>query len=300
MVRRFSAFMLATVTAVLLATTVMAGDPKDISALDDETSSSDSALADYFRDWFSRVTKIQAEQPHWITPLVTVTPRLEQEVRYDQFVESITGGHTLINYGGGGGKGVELIPFDPVEVIIGIPSWQTTDTKPTNKGWTDESFLLKYRLFSANEQNGDYILTAFMGLTVPNGSNNISSHHYVYSPTIAFGKGFGDFDFQSTIGTSVPDNGGDRTGSGTPFLFNAAFQYRVLKYIWPEVETNFTAWPNGKHEGLNQLFITPGVIIGRIPIAGRVGLTIGAGCQVAVTNEPLYHRNIVITARLPF
>ena len=31
-------------------------------------------VADYFINWFPRVTEIQREQPHWITPLVTVTP----------------------------------------------------------------------------------------------------------------------------------------------------------------------------------------------------------------------------------
>ena len=270
----------------------------DLPTANNDASFEDNPFADYFQNWFSRVTKAQAEQPHWVTPLVTVTPRLEEEFRYDQFTEALTGGHTLINYGGG--KGLELIPFDPVEVIIGVPSWQTVDTKPRTKGWTDESFLVKYRLLSADEQSGDYIVSAFMGLTVPNGSDSITSHHYSYSPTIAFGKGFGDFDFQSSIGTSIPDNGGDKKGNGTPFLFNTAFQYRVAKYLWPEIETNFTAWPNGKHEGLDQLFITPGVIIGRIPIAGRLGLTVGAGCQVAVTNKPLYHNNTIITARLPF
>ncbi|MGA7274988.1 MAG: hypothetical protein WBX14_09115 [Candidatus Udaeobacter sp.] len=291
---------LANFTAVLLVTTVIAGDPKDISASDNEIPSPDNALADYFRNWFSRVTKIQEAQPHWVTPLVTVTPRLEEELRYDQFWESLTGGHTLINYGGGGGKGVELIPFNPVEVIIGIPSWQTVNTEPPKKGWTDESFLVKYRLLAANEKNGDYIVTAFMGLTVPNGSNPISTHHFAYSPTVAVGKGFGDFDVQSTVGVSVPENGGSRVGAGTPILFNTAFQYHVLKYLWPEVETNYTYWPNGEHRDLSQLFITPGLVIGRIPIAGRVGLTVAAGCQVAVTNDPLYHRNVILSARLPF
>jgi len=117
-----------------------------------------------------------------------------------------------------------------------------------------------------------------MGLTVPNDSNPVSTHHFAYSPTIAFGKGFGDFNIQSTLGVSVPENGGSRVGAGTPILFNTAFQYRVLKYLWPEVETNYTYWPNGEHRDLSQLFITPGLVIGRIPIAGRVGLTVGAGC----------------------
>ena len=265
-----------------------------------DSGGSANPILNYFSTWFERVSEIQAAQPHWVTPLVTVTPRLEEELRYDQMWESLPGGHTLTSYGGGGGKGLELIPFDPVEIIIGIPSWQTQNTKPAKNGWTDQSFLVKYRLLSGNEQNGNYILTAFMGLTVPDGSDNTTSHHYTYSPTIAFGKGWGDFDFQSTLGVSVPDNGTSRTGAGTPLLSNTAFQYRLWKYFWPEVEANYTYWPNGKHNELSQLFITPGLVIGRIPIAGRLGLTVGAGCQVAVTDTPLYHRNVILTARLPF
>jgi hypothetical protein len=33
-----------------------------------------SAIVNYFADWFPRVTRIQSEQPHWVTPVVTVTP----------------------------------------------------------------------------------------------------------------------------------------------------------------------------------------------------------------------------------
>ena len=58
----------------------------------------------------------------------------------------------------------------------------------------------KYRLMSANEENGNYILTAFMGLSVPTGSEAFTENHYIVTPTIAFGKGWGDFDFQSTLG----------------------------------------------------------------------------------------------------
>lgn len=68
--------------------------------------SSTSAVDNYFSDWFARVSKTQAEQPHWITPVATVTPRLEQELRYDQMWESLPNGKTLTSYGGG--KGLEL------------------------------------------------------------------------------------------------------------------------------------------------------------------------------------------------
>ena len=42
-------------------------------------------IVQFIDDWQARATRIQSEQPHWITPLVTVTPRPEQELRYDQF-----------------------------------------------------------------------------------------------------------------------------------------------------------------------------------------------------------------------
>src|SRR5690349_17368607 len=32
-------------------------------------------------DWLNMASATQAAQPHWMTPLVTVTPRLEQEFR---------------------------------------------------------------------------------------------------------------------------------------------------------------------------------------------------------------------------
>ena len=50
-----------------------------------QASSVVGAVSNYFTNWFGRVAAAQASQPHWITPLVTVTPRLEEEVRYDQF-----------------------------------------------------------------------------------------------------------------------------------------------------------------------------------------------------------------------
>jgi hypothetical protein len=113
---------------------------------------------------------------------------------------------------------------------------------------------MKYRLLAANEEEGNYVLTLFAGLTVPNGSENYSLLHYSFAPALAYGKGWGDFDIQGTIGTSIPDNGGGvATGAGTPFLLNEVFQYHVVKFLWPEVEANYSYYPNGKNEGLSQL-----------------------------------------------
>ena len=261
-----------------------------------EAQSSSSPILDYFRDWFPRVSKTQAEQPHWVTPLVTVTPRLEQEFRYDQIWQSHSNGQTLNSFGGG--KGLELIPTENTEVILGIPAWQSRNHPENTDGFADENLLLKYRLLAANEERGNYILTLFAGFTLPTGSQHNTQDHAIFTPTIAFGKGWGDFDVQATLGASVPDNA---VGSlGTPILANAAFQYRLLRVFWPEVEVNYTYWPNGERQGIHQVFITTGLVIGRIPIWERLGATVGAGFQIAVTERPVYHNSSILSVRFPF
>ena len=63
---------------------------------------------------------------------------------------------------------------------------------------------------------------------------------------------------------------GDIHTLGTPLLTNLTFQYHLLELLWPEVEVNYTYWPNGANRGKNQVFITPGVVLGRIRLYGRL------------------------------
>ncbi|HZP46177.1 MAG TPA: hypothetical protein VFB15_11045 [Candidatus Binataceae bacterium] len=261
-----------------------------------------TAVEDYFLDWFPRVTRIQSEQPSWVTPIVTVTPRLEEEFRYDQYWQGNQYGKATDVFGAG--KGLELIPFQNTEFILGVPAWNAYNGKPQHgkdvktDGWADETFLVKYRLLSANKENGDYILTAFMGFSAPTGDDGNSNHHGIFTPTIAGGKGFGDFDFQTTAGISLPDGGLKRLGM--PLAWNTAFQYRIARLFWPEFEVNYTWWPNGEREGQTQVFLTPGIVVGRIPVYQRVGITAGFGYQVAVTRRPAYNHAPILTARIPF
>ena len=196
------------------------------AAAQDSTNQLQSPGDGFFSDWFARVSKIQSKQPHWMTPLVTVTPRLEQEFRYDQLIESMPGGNTLTSYGGG--KGLELIPVENVEVILGVPAWQSHEKPADHDGWADDNFLVKYRWLSANKDNGDYILTTFFGMTAPTGGEANTKGRYTFTPTLAGGKGWGDFDVQSTLGVSLPtDHGTDFTGPGTPIAFNTTLQYQA-------------------------------------------------------------------------
>ena len=261
-----------------------------------------SAVYDYFANWFPRVTRIQSEQPHWVTPLTTVTPRLEEEVRYDQLWQANSHGIATDNFGAG--RGVELIPFQNTEIILGVPAWIAHNghirhgKDIATDDWADETFLIKYRLLSANEENGNYIVTAFMGFSAPTGTHGNSSGHALFTPTIAGGKGFGNFDVQSTVGVTFPNGGEDRLG--WPLAWNTAFQYRIFKYFWPEFETNYTWFAKGVRTGQSQLFLTPGLLIGRIPIHDRVGVTFGAGYQVGVTHRPSYNNAVILSARIPF
>ena len=83
-----------------------------------DNSSSSSPVAAYFANWFIRVAATQAEQPHWAPPVAMTSPNLTEVLRYDMMWQNLPNGHTLGIYSSG--KGVELIPAEKIEVIIGL------------------------------------------------------------------------------------------------------------------------------------------------------------------------------------
>ena len=267
------------------------------------TSRSSASAENYFINWFPRVTQIQSEQPHWITPLVTVTPRLEEEVRYDQLLQSIRHGVATDNFGGG--KGLELIPFQNTEIIIGVPAWIAHNghilhgpTFPTDD-WADWTFLVKYRLLSANEENGNYIVTAFMGFSVPTGIEWKQFKGICFSrqrsrPAKASATSTCNRRLGSRFRTAAWI-GWDGRSSGIPpsSIGSSNISGRNLKPTTP-------GFRRACDTGQSQLFLTPGLLIGRIPIHERVGVTFGAGYQVAVTDHPTYHNAVILSARIPF
>ena len=250
----------------------------------------------YFANWFARVDKTKDEQPHWVTPLATTTPRLEEEYRYDQVWQENAKGATTDNYDGG--KGLELIPFERVEVIFNLPPYLAHNNPKAKDGFGDVAFLVKYRLAAANEEHGNYILTAFLGWSLPTGQYQNGALHAVITPTIAYGKGFGDFDLQGTFGVGLPT--ADTSTLGRTIAWNNTFQYRILRKLWPEVELNSTFFQDGKNDGHKQNFVTPGLVMGRFRLAGRVGFTIGGGYQIATTQFHTSNHNAILSIRFPF
>lgn len=273
----------------------------DLLASADDLSGAPNADGSFLSNWFARSDASKEEQPHWITPVVTVTPRLEQEYRYDQTWQSRPKNVDINNYGGG--KGLELIPTQNTEIILGVPGYQTKTTpKGKVEGWADETFLLKYRAVSANEESGNYIVTGFVGVSVPTGSDVLTNHDTIITPTLAVGKGWGSrssgFDIQSTIGVAIPT--GDKRTLGMPITWNTAFQAHMLAKFWPEIEANYIHYQDGPNDGKTQVAITAGLVVGRFEIAPRVKFIIGGGYQKPVTTFHTYNHTWLLTARAAF
>ncbi len=246
--------------------------------------------------WLQMVTHTQNQQPHWITPLATTTPRLEQEFRYDIQWQTHNSGVTTINYGVS--KGLEVIPARNFEAILSVPAYEVDNPDSPNDGFGDWQFLVKYRIAAANEEHGNYILTAFYQMTFPTGQYQQGNPSPVITPTIAYGKGYRDFSLQGTLGGSLPT--GNTATIGRTIAWNNTLQYRILKRIWPEVEFNYTRYYEGSHNGNGSLYLTPGLVFGRFPLHNRIGLTFGGGFQIAATSFHPTNHNGILSVRIPF
>ena len=251
----------------------------------------------FWANWFERSDQAKAEQPRWITPLATTTPRLEQEFRYDiVWQQPRPGVPYTLNVGNS--KGLELIPFDKVEIIAGIPPYIVHHSAIVQDGFGDFRLLIKYRLLAGNEEHGNSILTAFLDMSFPTGSGTNGQSNAVVTPTLAYGKAFGHFDLQGTVGVALPT--GNEHQIGRTYTWNNAFQYQAFRRLWPEIEVNAAFFQDGKNAGNKQVFLTPGLVVGRIPLNSRVGLTVGAGIQIAATEFHTSTHNVILSVRLPF
>src|SRR5579863_2348735 len=148
----------------------------------------------------ARVSATQAEQPHWVTPLVTVTPRLEQEIRADFVRQTNTKLFNTWNFDNG--KGLEIIPERHIELLFNLPPYLAHAAPGVKDGFGDVTFNSKYRFFARNEEHGNAIITAFVAGTVPTGKNANGSCCATATPTLAVGKGFGLLALTSTAGGS--------------------------------------------------------------------------------------------------
>jgi hypothetical protein len=110
-------------------------------------------------------------------------------------------------------------------------------------GFGDWQCLVKYRIAAANEEHGNYIVTAFYQMSFPTGQYQLGALSPIITPAMAYGKGYKDLDVQGTLGISLPT--GNIPTIGRNLTWNHTVQYRIFKKIWPETEINFTDYYQG-------------------------------------------------------
>jgi hypothetical protein len=273
-----------------------------------------AGISGYFADWADRVARARATQPGWASPLVTTTGLLEQRVRFDAAQSQAGNGTDTTTLDGG--KGLDMIVSDSNEIRIALPPYNIRSGAPAAiangqpiqplSGFGDWTILrVEQRLASSPASDGDYILSAWLQILAPTGIARLTTNTWAWSPVLAYGKGWGDFDIQGTFGTTVPAMHAGTLGH--PVQNNVALQYHIRPLVWPQIEANWTWFPDGQRGGLNQVFLTPGVVLGRIPVGGSLGLSLGVGYQVAVSPAyratpltPLYDHAWLFSSRMSF
>lgn len=258
------------------------------------------AQQNFFSRWEARASATQALQPKWAVPVLSPYPMLIQVFRSD-FTRQISSTH-VETWNLGSSRGLNLIPFARTEVdIFTPPFFEHSDTTPN--GFGDLSMSAKYRILSANELHGNYLLSALVIATVPTGSYKNGAPNASINPTLSGGKGFGRFDVIANLGGTLPT--GNTNTTGRTITINTAAQYHLSKYLWPELEINSTAWHGGTHDGKTQTFLTPGIMASRFALhpsepPSRTGLAAGFGFQTAVTSYHTYNHSLIFTGRFLF
>jgi len=286
--------------AVLATTAARASEDGSAQQGDESTQNSSAPEAkkgpSLLDRWLRMTDKVEETQPDWLSPLATTSGRLKNEIRYDVYDQPTTGGNRQFQLGGN--RGVELITSPRTQVLLGIPTYNITSPNGPPNGFGDLPLQVKFRIASAERTEGNYLLTFILAATAPTGAHRYGSGDGVVTPTLAFGKGWGRFDVQSTVGQSLPT--GDTTKIGRQFQWNTAFQYRALWKLWPELETNAAFYETGKFAGERQLFLTPGIGFGRVHLNRRFRFSAAVGMQIATTEFHTYNHRWIFSQRISF
>ena len=271
---------------------------------------SPDALLTPLEAYIARLPEIKraviASQPSWVSPIVTTTARLEQNLRYEQTTQVAATGSRVDNFDNG--KGARFIVADGIEVQANPPPLEHRTLTKQGSGTGDWQFTsLRYRVASANAEGGDYVVSVYSNFQAPSGSTLFTQKAWIFSPSVAAGKGWGRFDIQANATLQVP--GSNRATIGDVFVGNVAFQYHLGEYFWPQFEVNTSHYIGGQRGGLTTVYLTPGILFGRFALTPDNNLTFGVGYQRAVAPSrtittpvltPSYDHALIIASRLSF
>lgn len=245
--------------------------------------------------WLKRASITRSQQPNWVTPLITASANLEEAFIYDISRKLPQNRIPLVT--AGSNRGVQFVPFGKLQITFATTPYLFHNNERVEDGFGDTQCSFKYRLISGNEHHGNYALSFATGASVPTGSYQNGQHSGTIVPTLLGEKAWGPFNIQSTLGIQVPVS--DTHLTGQPYISNSAFQFRLSKKIWPEVEENFMENKGGPSDGKRQNFLTPGIFVGRFALTRDMAITFGAGMQIATTSYHTYNHNLLFSVRLP-
>ena len=254
----------------------------------------------FFSAWEHRVRVTSSQQPAWPVPVFTPSSGLVQLVRFDAIRQYTPTRATVWNIDGG--KGFNFMPWYKTEVDINLPPFLQHSAATPIDGPGDLSLLAKYRIVSRNEEHGAYSISAGLAGSAPTGTYKNGAADGTLSPTLFVGKGFRQFDVQSSASEMLP--AGHTNTIGRPIAWNTAIQAKVKKFFWPEVEFNSTFNRGGANDGKDQTFVTPALEISKIRLTSsetsRLAFIFGAGEQIAVTHYHAYNHALSFTSRITF
>jgi hypothetical protein len=245
--------------------------------------------------WLARATQTRSRQPDWVTPLITASANLEEAVIYDTSRKLQTNGSSLWTLGGP--RGVQFAPFGKLQITYGATPYEVRVNSKSHDGFGDTSFAFKYRFASGNAENGNFAFSGLINTSIPTGSYQNGQQSAILSPVLLGEKGWGNFNIQTTFGAALPL--AHSVSIGRQYSWSTAFQYHIGRFFDPELETNMLAYQGGTNHGQKQLYLLPGVIVGRFPVTRSAALTFGVGMQIATAHDRAFNHNLIFSVRVP-
>lgn len=264
-----------------------------------ETMNDQEPGTSWFDQWHRMTAETKERQPDWMNPIVTASSRIDNAIRYDVYNQTLSNGHKKYDFGAG--KGVSLIVTPTDEFSFSLPNYIYEPGVAAATGWRGEVLELKHRIISSPQNQHNYVFSAQLSALTPTGAIPGEPNHWIWTPMLLFGKGWGNFNCLINFGTQWAD-GADRELS-EPFVWNVAFEYWIGR-IAPCIEfTSEAAVSAFEVFGPPGIFVLPELLLGRFDLRKDMPCSFGVGYQIGMNKSTIdtkYDNALIVKLNLLF